>query len=374
VTKVLIFIDWFLPGTKSGGPVRSVANIANQLDTIAFSIITRNIDYCSDKPYTSVEHHKWVSLNKNTEVFYIDDNKLSTQLLEKLILENKPDIIYINGIYSKYFSIIPLGLAKKHQIKHIIAARGMLSPHSIRVRPLKKKLFIAFMNLRKAYANATFHATNTDEDLHIKHLISNYNDIIVIPNLPRPIPKYIEDNLKKKAGNIRLIYLGRIAKEKGTLEAIDALSKCTGQIQLDMYGTIYDDTYWNSCKEKIKNLPHHIKVNYKGNLESEKVVNTIKNYHALLLFSGGENYGHAIVESFLASRPVIISKNTPWKNLEAKNMGYDINENQLPSSIQSMVNLDQNDFNKTCKSIRDQIEDLLDLKKIKEQYQNLFMK
>ncbi len=30
-TKILITIDWFLPGTLSGGPVRSYANIIEHL-------------------------------------------------------------------------------------------------------------------------------------------------------------------------------------------------------------------------------------------------------------------------------------------------------------------------------------------------------
>ena len=45
--KVLITIDWFLPGTKSGGPVRSYANmIAYFKNEFDFYIITRDTDYC----------------------------------------------------------------------------------------------------------------------------------------------------------------------------------------------------------------------------------------------------------------------------------------------------------------------------------------
>lgn len=37
-----------------------------------------------------------------------------------------------------------------------------------------------------------------------------------------------------------------------------------------------------------------------------------------------ENYGHAIVESFVAGLPVVISDRTPWRNLEKINAGWDI--------------------------------------------------
>ena len=42
--KVLIFIDWFLPGIKAGGPINSVSAIVNQLSTeFNFYVLT----FCS---------------------------------------------------------------------------------------------------------------------------------------------------------------------------------------------------------------------------------------------------------------------------------------------------------------------------------------
>ena len=38
----------------------------------------------------------------------------------------------------------------------------------------------------------------------------------------------------------------------------------------------------------------------------------------------GENFGHAIMESFLNGRPVIISDRTPWLELEAKGVGWSL--------------------------------------------------
>ncbi|MBI9061941.1 MAG: hypothetical protein JEZ14_08115 [Marinilabiliaceae bacterium] len=44
--KILIFIDWFLPGYKAGGPVRSMANMVEYLmEEYDFFIVTRNTDY-----------------------------------------------------------------------------------------------------------------------------------------------------------------------------------------------------------------------------------------------------------------------------------------------------------------------------------------
>jgi hypothetical protein len=38
----------------------------------------------------------------------------------------------------------------------------------------------------------------------------------------------------------------------------------------------------------------------------------------------GENYGHVIGKALVAGCPVLISDQTPWRNLEAEGVGWDI--------------------------------------------------
>jgi glycosyltransferase involved in cell wall biosynthesis len=38
----------------------------------------------------------------------------------------------------------------------------------------------------------------------------------------------------------------------------------------------------------------------------------------------GENYGHVILEALLAGTPVLLSDQTPWRNLEEAGAGWDI--------------------------------------------------
>ena len=59
--NILIFIDWFLPGYKAGGPIKSVSNIVSSLhDSFNFHIITSDRDIGDSKPYPSEELNKWV--------------------------------------------------------------------------------------------------------------------------------------------------------------------------------------------------------------------------------------------------------------------------------------------------------------------------
>ena len=56
--KILISIDWFLPGTKSGGPVRSYANLIDHFKgDFEFYIVTRDTDYCETVPYRQIKQN-----------------------------------------------------------------------------------------------------------------------------------------------------------------------------------------------------------------------------------------------------------------------------------------------------------------------------
>ncbi len=54
--KILVFIDWYIPGFKAGGPIRSCANIVQHLSSdFEFYFITSDTDYCEDKPYENIK-------------------------------------------------------------------------------------------------------------------------------------------------------------------------------------------------------------------------------------------------------------------------------------------------------------------------------
>jgi glycosyltransferase involved in cell wall biosynthesis len=145
----------------------------------------------------------------------------------------------------------------------------------------------------------------------------------VVPNLPPKI-KTEYSPLTKISNELKLISIARISPEKNTLFALNILHQFAEKniaqniiITFDLFGTVYDERYWTECKVVIATLPINIKVNFKGAIEKEKISETLTKCHFLFLPSQGENYGHSIVESFIAGRPVIISDQTPWKNLSS---------------------------------------------------------
>lgn len=70
--------------------------------------------------------------------------------------------------------------------------------------------------------------------------------------------------------------------------------------------------------------PPSLKVNYRGEVEHEKLHTLLHEYDVMLLPTLGENFGHAIIEALDAGLPVVISDRTPWRNLEQAGVGADL--------------------------------------------------
>ena len=84
--KVLIFIDWYLPGYKAGGPVQSISNMVEHLkEEFDFSIITRNTDYCERTPYSNILSNQWNALSNGIKVFYFSYKTLRALVCLKFV-------------------------------------------------------------------------------------------------------------------------------------------------------------------------------------------------------------------------------------------------------------------------------------------------
>ncbi|MGG2383212.1 hypothetical protein, partial [Salmonella enterica] len=57
-------------------------------------------------------------------------------------------------------------------------------------------------------------------------------------------------------------------------------------------------------------------------------------YDAMILLTRGENFGHAIFESFSVGVPVIISHFTPWHDLQKNKAGWNVEINDANAMVQ----------------------------------------
>ena len=343
--KILICIDWYEPGFKAGGPIRSVVNIVAALkDDFEFYILTSAYDLGETEPYEGIETDKWMDQG-DIFIKYMSKKNLNTSSIKGNIKEIQPDAIYLNSLFSKLFTLTPLSIARRKNIAVILAPRGMLGKGALQIKATKKKVFLSLSRLVGLYRKITWHASTTEEEAEIKKAFGNRVKVVIAQNIPMSQKlslDYIMD--RKKTGVIRFVFISRIARKKNLKLAIECLKKCKTDTEayFDIYGNIEEKDYYDSFKEEIKDHGQ-IKIAYKGVLRPSELHYVYADADFLVLPTLHENYGHAIVEAWSNGCPVIISTNTPWKNLRIKDVGWDVNiddPENLVKALQEGIDLD----------------------------------
>ena len=124
---IVICIDWFAPAYKAGGPVQSVANMIAQFenDNCQFKIFCSNKDV-DGSIIVPGETDKWVTYSSNTQVWYRSEKPRANAALKNEMKKTTADILFVNGIYSLRFNLMPLFFVPAE--KKIVSVRGMLPP------------------------------------------------------------------------------------------------------------------------------------------------------------------------------------------------------------------------------------------------------
>ena len=355
--QVLTFIDWFAPGFQAGGPVRSLVNLVDHLkDDVHFRVVTRNTDYQSEEPYSGIQPNTWTKFSENCEVMYLSQENIKGREIAKIIKDTPHHALYINGIYSYYFSILPLYYSRKRGEKRILAPRGMLASTAIAIKSYKKMSYLSIGRSLGLFKNTLFHATSQGEVSDIKKTLGEKVDIKMAPNLPQKLELKEEPKSKpKEQDKLALVSIARIAPEKNLRFLFEILPEVRcGSIHLDIYGPVYDQAYWDECDSLIEKFPGTIQCEHFGSVDREEITRVLASADFLVMPTLGENYGHAIVESWGAGTPVIISDRTPWKNLKDQKLGADLQLDGPPwiEALMDFCKMDEPEYQQYSRACR----------------------
>jgi glycosyltransferase involved in cell wall biosynthesis len=374
--NIIILCDWFLPGYLAGGPIQSIATLTAQLgNDINFRIITSDRDFQSGTAYPEVPANTWTRY-EGRDVFYISPENMNPEFVLGLISKTPHECLYLNSLFSRLFTVYPLKWKQQGKLKSdmVLAPRGMLGDGALGIKPIKKKIFLMVAKSFGWFKGITWQSTSAQESSEIRKRIGKDAHILEVSNLPKASGQ--EQAISKKAGELKLCFISRISEKKNLNFAIEVLKEInTAQIQFDVFGPIEDETYWSNCRENAKPLPTHITFHYKGSLKPENIGHTLGNYHALFLPTRNENYGHIIVEALQHGRPVILSDQTPWRELEKEKVGFDIplsDKQDFIRAVTTLVETDQAGFDAITKACTAYISKALNVEAIKDKYKTMF--
>jgi glycosyltransferase involved in cell wall biosynthesis len=377
--KILVSIDWYLPGYKAGGPIKSCANIIRQLkDEFDFSVITSDTDFSDTQPYPHVKPNEWNILEDGTRVFYFSGSNSTYDAMKAVIEQENPDVLYMNSFFSRNFTLLPLKIVRKSRMKCqcIIAPRGMLGAGALAIKPLKKLAFISWSKMVGTFDHIRWHASTDQEAKEIRAIFGSKANVYVALNLSSAHTGELKQK-QKSAGQLNLLFFSRVSRKKNLHLVLQWLLQMPSDINIvfDIYGTLEDESYWKECNELIAQLPSHIKAFYKGVVAAPNASKVFDEHHFSILPTMHENYGHAIIESLAHGVPVILSNNTPWQDLYQKHAGYVLpldNPMAFVQAIKDAAQFTQEEFNVWQQAASDYATPLLNNADAVKQNKKLF--
>lgn len=318
--KILLLYPYYWPHYRAGGPVQSLYNLVHHFKEKAeFYMVSHDHDIDGSPSDEKVALKKWTRGPNGESIFFV--RSISFILVYRIIRDIKPDVILINGIFNIDTTLPGIMWGKYFGIKIIISPRGMLQQWGLNRNKIVKKAFLSFLKLILSHREQ-WHATNEQEEREIHKIFGLTQNVSIASNIPRAIAQNHYERASI-ASPIKLVFLSLINPNKNLHLIIEAVSRLENFFTLDIYGPVINESYWLLCKEKIVDTKHIL---YKGPVPAWEVPNILTQYNYFVLPTQGENFGHAIFDALSCGVPVIISRHTPWKDLDMHRAGLYVEE------------------------------------------------
>ncbi len=374
---VLVMCDWFSPGFKAGGPIRSVVNFVDNLHSaLDIYVLTSDRDLGDENSYPGISTNQWID-TLTFRIFYASPSWLKWKNIRKIIEQTKPDFLYLNSMFSVKFTLMPLLMNLQSSLPNlriILSPRGMLRSSALAHKQFKKTVFLRLFNILKINKKIIFHATDATEFADIKRIFLRHAGLKEIGNLPGvQLPFRPPGN--KVPGFLKMIFVGRVHPIKNLDYVLNCLTEQKEKIELTIVAAIDDLIYWEKCKVLINSLPSNISIQLYENLAHHLLEEIMEAQHAFILPTKGENYGHAIYEALAAGRPVIISDQTPWRLLEQSKAGFDLPLNEMNGFIRAIdkfASMNKEEFTEWCSGAWYYCNEKTERTTLIEKYKSLF--
>ena len=335
---ILVFVPYYLPGYRSGGPARSIANLVAQLGRdLHFVIVTADRDSGDRVPYPGITAGARHRVG-NAEVIYLGRGQTRPDRIAGLIKAVQPDVLYLNSFFSRAFSINVVVLRRLGRIAPlpiVLAPRGEFSPGALRIKRRRKRAWLAVSRACSLHRDLLWQASSPLEAEDIRRCVrpvarSAGAPIIVAPIIacperpPDPDARPRRAPHNKSPNRLRVAFLSRLSPKKNLLGALHILYGVRGDLEFNIFGPVEDEKYWRACRMAMDALPANVRAAYRGPVAPDAVADVLGQHELFFFPTLGENYGHVIREALAAGTPVLVSDQTPWRDLTAARVGWDL--------------------------------------------------
>ena len=272
---ICVLMRYYLPGYKSGGPVRSVANLIEVLgDEFDFRVICLDRDHTENMPYESAVAGTWQQVGK-ANVFYMDTRAVRRRVLLQLIRTLQPDLVYLNSFFDPVFTAPVLWMRRMGWMGHVpllLAPRGEFSPGALMFKQPKKQLYLRAVGWAGISRMVRWHASTTGER----------NDVVRVLEVSPAAVHVAVDLTKLPALNLvkretaphfvpRIVFISRVSPKKNLIFALRVINRLRTSVSFDIWGPHEDRVYWTQCEALMRQAPPHVAITYRGVVEHSRV-------------------------------------------------------------------------------------------------------
>jgi glycosyltransferase involved in cell wall biosynthesis len=351
--RVVVAAEWFPPAFRAGGPIRSVANLVEVLgETHDVWVVAGAYDLGQTEPLPGLPLNEWIERPWG-HVMYLTRDRWTRGLWRQLILQQlRPDYLYLNSLFARFFAQAPLHVARKRsETQVVVAPRGMLGSGALEIKPLKKRVFLAVAFGLKWFHGVRWHASTSMEEGEIRAQFPKA-EVFIAQNLPS-LPSAPPSNERLNEGPLVLAVLGRIQEKKNIHFGLKVLAEAlhTSQnppeVTVQLIGPAESEEYLQMLLNQ-PGRPHALRVEHLGARTPDQVSELLGCVHFLLMPTRHENFGHAIVEAWSHGCPVLLSDQTPWRDLERKQLGWDwkLDERTWVEGLNQVLAMDREEWNR----------------------------
>jgi len=307
----------------------TVRNLVERLShRYEFMIVTRNSDGKHDPtPYPSVTSDDWNGVGL-ASVYYASPERLNSRHFRNLIREKRPDLIFLNSVFSRTALRAVLSRRWKDiaSIPMVVAPCGELSDGSMAFKTTRKKFLLAFGRALGVLKGITLKASTEEEAGQIRETLGKDVSIKIaadlLPSDPLPDISHFSKPTKHP-GELRLAFLSRIAPKKQLDLLLSILAEIDeGSVVLDIGGPKDDEALYERCVKLAAKLPANVRAQFLGPLKHEEGIRLLAESHFFILPTLNENFGYVIFEALACATPVLLSENVIWQDIEARECGW----------------------------------------------------
>ena len=251
------------------------------------------------------------------------------------------DLLHIHGLWNAT-SWIAASVARSLNIPYVVSPRGMLEPAALDHDRWRKRAAYRLFDRRVIDGAIALHATSPGECATLNAL--GTAAVAYVPNGVEHrgstlSPSDVRQRFGLPATAPLLLFLGRIHPIKRLdllLAAFEAVSKACPDACLVVAGP--DETGLRGQLEAAT-VGARASIVWTGAVTDDEKWGLLAASSALVLCSRSESFGLSVAEAMAASRPVVVTSNLPWLDVERHGAGLvvDATPQALSAAIVSVL-------------------------------------